>query len=256
MPIKEIKHPRLDLKIPSFSCDGSLNPILQRYPMLSNLDNYKLTCLIGLPASGKTSLLISWLTGKGDKKVFRKVFDSVLVCMPVASRSSLKKNIFKNHPAEKLFNELNNDSMSQIYESLQTYSSEKKSTLLILDDVGASLRQNEIQKKLKEIVYNRRHMRVHIIMLMQSYISMPREIRKLINNAILFKPSKVEAETLLNELFEMDKHDVLELMRYAYDKPHQYLFLNVQDQKIYKDYNELLIKNNLNNSIYDSSEED
>ena len=42
-------------------------------------------------------------------------------------------------------------------------------------------------------------------MLMQSFLSCPKEIRKLLNNVFLFKPSKVEFENLFDELFEIDK---------------------------------------------------
>ena len=43
----------------------------------------------------------------------------------------------------------------------------KKKTLLILDDVGASLKRNDIQTILKKIIFNRRHLKVHIVCLLQ-----------------------------------------------------------------------------------------
>jgi len=246
------KNKKLKLKIPTFTCDGSINDNLNNYDMLQNLNGFKFTILIGKPGSGKTSLLVSWLTSKGSKKIFRKVFDHVIAVMPSSSRASMKKNIFKNHPTEKLFDELDLSTINNIENMLSNSSSEKETTLLILDDVGASLKNNEIQKQLRKIIYNRRHMKVHIVCLLQSYVSIPREIRKLANNVIMFKPSKVEFITLFEELFESKKDDAMEVMRHAFLKPHDYLFLNVDSQRMFKDYDELIIKNNNLDYIYDS----
>ncbi len=255
MSIKVIHNKKLDLKIPEFSCDGSLNENLEKYPMLQNLNGFKFTIIIGKPGMGKTSMLTSWLTGKSENKIFRKVFDNVVAVMPTTSRASMKKNIFKNHPDEKLFDELNNSSISAITFMLEDASKDKKTTLLILDDVGASLKQNSIQTQLKKIIYNRRHLKVHIILLLQSFISCPREVRKLVNNVVMFKPSKTEAIALFDELFETNKDDTMKLMRFAYKDPHDYLFLNVSNQRIFQNYDEIILKNNNLDYDIDDSED-
>ena len=255
MSIKIIHNKKLDLKIPEFTCDGSLNDNLDNYPMLANLNGFKFTIIIGKPGMGKTSLLTSWLTGRGDQKIFRKVFHNVIAIMPSTSRASMKKNIFKNHPEDKLFEELDHSSINSITMMLEEASKDKKSTLLILDDVGASLKQLLIQTQLKKIIYNRRHLKVHIILLLQSFISCPREVRKLVNNVVMFKPSKIEAITLFDELFETNKDDTMKLMRYAYKDPHDYLFLNISNQRIFKNYDEIILKNNNLDYDIDDSED-
>ena len=65
-------------------------------------------------------------------------------------------------------------------------------------------------------------MKTKIIILCQSFQRMPREIRKLINNIIMFKPSKVEFEKLFEELLETKKDIALELLKF-YEKKHDYL---------------------------------
>jgi KaiC/GvpD/RAD55 family RecA-like ATPase len=245
MSIKTIKHDRLDLKIPEFTCDHGFNPALNDIPMLSHLNGYTFNVICGRPGSGKTSLLVSMLTGKGKNKVYRKCFDNVIVCMPTNSRQSLKKNIFEHHPQNKLFDELNLESINKIYEMLEDSVSEepKKNTLLILDDVGASLKKKEILYLLKKIIYNRRHLRCHIVCLIQSYISLPLEIRKLSSNVLMFKPSKVEAENFFRELFET-KHDMMDkIIKYVYKKIGDYILLNVDSQRMYKDFDELVVTN-------------
>jgi ABC-type phosphate/phosphonate transport system ATPase subunit len=71
MKIKIKNNPKLKLLVPEFVCDH--NPIgehLNKYDMLKHLNSFSCTAIIGKPGSGKTSLLISFLTGKKKDKVF------------------------------------------------------------------------------------------------------------------------------------------------------------------------------------------
>jgi Poxvirus A32 protein len=250
MSIEIKKNKELILDIPEFTCDDNpLGTHLNKYEMLSHLNSFSFTAIIGKPGSGKTSLLVSFLTGKGDQKVFRKVFDHILLVMPNTSRQSMKKNPFKNLPEERTFEELNHDSINTIYNKLHEYSEEKEKTLLILDDVGAVLKNLELGKRLRQIIYNRRHLKVHIVILLQSFMSIPKEIRKLITNCFMFKPSKVEMENFCEELFETKKDMAIEIMKVAYEntKEHNYIMLNVESQKMYRKFDEIIVHEKDNN---------
>ena len=238
--LKKNKH--INLKTPEFTCD--LNPIgehLNEYDMLKHFNNYGFNAFIGKPGSGKTSLLISMLTGKKKDRVFRKAFDHILLVMPKSSRESMKENIFKKHHEDKMYDTLNIDSISNIKVKLLASTAEKENTLLILDDVGASLKDSEIQKQLCEIIYNRRHLKVMIIILVQNFTSIPLSIRILFTNVICFKPSKKEFEKLFEELFETKKEKAVEIMKYVFTNPHDYLMLNVDSQCMYKMFDQVII---------------
>jgi hypothetical protein len=159
--------------------------------------------------------------------------------MPSSSIKSMKNNIFKKHDEDKMFNELDFDTINEIKNRLDEYTKENESTLIIMDDVGAELKNVEIQKILRHIIYNRRHLKCSIIMLCQSFLSIPREIRKLINNAIMFKPSKIEFENFIHELFEQKKDKIIDLLQ-LYKNKGDYLFLNVESQRIYKMFDEII----------------
>ena len=245
MQIELKKNKALNLNIPQFSCDNSpLGEHLNKYDMLSFLNSYSMTAIIGKPGSGKTSLIISFLTGRKDNRVFRKVFDNILLVMPSSSRNSLKKNIFEKHDPNKMFEELDMQTIETIHEKLLKSSKENEKTLLILDDVGASLKNNSIQTVLRKIIFNRRHLKCHIVILLQSFISCPKEVRKLFTNIFMYKPSKVEFENLFNELFETQKDNAIDIMNFVYDKPHQYLMLHVESQRMFKGFDELIIHKN------------
>ena len=76
---------------------------------------------------------------------------------------------------------------------------------------------------------------------MQNYTSIPLSIRKLFTNCVVFKPSKKEFEVLTEELFEMKKEKALDIMKYVYTEPHDYLMLNVDSQRIFKGFDEIII---------------
>ena len=59
---------------------------------------------------------------------------------------------------------------------------------------------------------------------------------------ILFKPSKREFELVFEELFEIKKDVALDIMKIAYTDKHNFLFLNVPSQSIFKNWDEILIK--------------
>jgi hypothetical protein len=69
----------------------------------------------------------------------------------------------------------------------------------------------------------------------------------------MFKPSKKEFEVLFEELFEQKKDYALDIMQYVYREPHDWLMLNVDSQRMYRYFDELIIKNE--NDISDSDEE-
>jgi DNA replication protein DnaC len=238
MALELKKNESLDLKTPKFLCDGILNPMMCNYEMLNHLNGFRFTTICGLPGSGKTSLIVSFIT---NKAVFKKVFNHIEVVMPSTSIQSMAKNPFKKHPPDKLHEELDYETTEAIYNKLEERSEEKESTLLILDDVAASLKTKTIQKLLRKIIYNRRHLKCHIVMMVQSYIAIPKEIRKLNDNVIMFKPSKVEFENLFVELFQTKKDLAIDIMNMAYQEKHDYLFLNVPTQKIYRMFDEIII---------------
>ena len=72
MSITLKKNKKIDLKPPEFICDNDLGEHLNKHDMLKHLNKFTFNGFIGKPGSGKTSLIISFLVGKKEKRVFRK----------------------------------------------------------------------------------------------------------------------------------------------------------------------------------------
>lgn len=237
--IKKTK--KVELQPPDFVCDYELTKHLSNFPQFSFLNIFNTTAIVGKPASGKTSMLISILGQKHEGRIYYKCFDYVYVIMPTQSRNSLKNNIFEKHNPDRLFDDLTFETLASIYESVKKNSLEKKTSLVVYDDVGSSLKNNDIQNLLKKMSFNRRHLKLCQIFLIQSWISTPLTIRKLYSNIILFKPNKSEWETIANETLEYDK-DIVSGLFNLYENPHDYLFINLNSQRIFYNQNEVLVE--------------
>ena len=136
------------------------------------------------------------------------------ILMPQNSFNSLKKNPFKQLPPENFYEELNDSTISDIYDRVNGYSQDNEKTLLFIDDMTADLkRSKQTMDIMKRLIYNRRHLKINIIITAQTYNNIPLDVRKNITNLLLFKPSKPEFESVFSELLEKKKDICLNIMK-------------------------------------------
>ena len=116
-----------------------------------------------------------------------------------------------------------------------------ENAVLILDDMTAYLKNNETLKLFKEILFNKRHLHLSVFFLVQTYFSVPKELRRVFDNVFIFKTSKDELQNVFNELVEVHKDMVQPISKIVYDKPFNYLMINLPTQKMYKKFDEIEI---------------
>jgi hypothetical protein len=232
----DLEEPNYSLKPVEFSVDNPLHAkIKEPFPNKSFF-----WTIIGKSGSGKTSLLINALT---NKDIYKRVFDKVLLVQPRTSRASLKNNIFEDLPDDQVFNKLDytvDDKIKEIRKSFDESKKKNQNMLLILDDITASLRDNE--DLLVELITNRRHNKLSIILLVQFLMSIPRPIRLLITNLTVFKPSnEIESSVIKDEFITLPTKDWKSLSRFVCRDNHDFMFIDKSNNKYYK--NLQLIKN-------------
>ena len=225
------------LKTLEMLCDGGLADKLNKYDLTSFMNTHATNLFIGRPSSGKTSLLYSFFK---SKELFAKVYHNIFLFEPSASRSSMKDKLFDKLPDENKYEELSfenlNDVMTRIKDEDKEYNN-----CIIFDDMGAYLKNKETKQLLKELIYNRRHLRTSIFFLVQTYLSIEKDIRKLFSNIFVFKVSKKELETIFEEVVEREKDNILPISRLVYDKPYEYLLINTDTGRLFKKFDETLI---------------
>lgn len=236
--IKENKKP--DLKIIKMVCDNPLDKSLNNIEIYKYMNSSTSCLFLGKPQSGKTSLMTSILYSKPPNG-FSEVFDNIYLFMPSNSRQSLKNNRFDEElEPDELYDELNIENLSYVYEKIKNTDPDKNN-LIILDDQTAHLKDNDVMKLLNEINYNRRHLRCSIWYLCQNYMSIPKPVRQIFKNCFIFKTSKEELGTIFKELIEGFKYNIEDLMKFVYDVPHNFLFINTDNQKFFKNWDEIIL---------------
>ena len=170
-----------------------------------------------------------------SKPMLKGVYDRVFIVQPPSSRSSMSDDIFGSLPEDQVFEDLDIETLTAIDENLH-----EGCNCLIMDDVTASLKDNEIRKKLRQLIYNRRHKHLSILFLVQTWKSIHKDIRKIVNNVFAFRCSKSEFDDIFVELIEEKRRHLDEILKMVYDKEHQYLFINVESQRMFKGFDELV----------------
>ena len=232
----KIKHNhKPDLPICQMSCDEELHPKLNKYHLTKFLNCHQTTLICGTPGSGKTNLMYSFLK---SKHLLNKCYDKIYLFQPSESRASMKDKLFDSLEDDQKFEVLTLENLQQVKDSLN----EDENSCIICDDQGAYLKNNDIKKLLKELIMNRRHLHLSIFFLTQTYYSIEKEIRRLFSNIFIFRVNKNELANIFEEAVEGKKQHSDEIIKLVYDKPHNYLFINVSSQRLFKGFDELIFE--------------
>lgn len=238
MSISILKNKIPVLKLPKFSVDNELDSKLNEYPITSLMNKSNFTLFLGKAGSGKSSLLISFLQ---TPSLFKKVYHNIFLFMPSNSRASIRNGFFDNNlPEEQIFDDVNLENLQSVYDKAQEDAREDLNTLLIFDDVQKYFK-GENEKLLLHIINNRRHSRISIWFACQTYGSIPKQVRQGLTNLFIFKVNKVEMENIFTECIEQHKKSFLEILNLVYDKSHNFLFLDTNSQRLFKNWDEIKI---------------
>lgn len=225
----------------SLVCDSDLKGI--PYPLAGHDGGHFAMIVSGKPKSGKSTLALGLLTTKGKKKVYRGKYDNIIIFVPKHSLSSLKNNPFEDLDASKQFHELTTENLMKAYTMIKKNSEMGETTLLFLDDMASDLKQNmRTQEIFNRICFNRRHLKTSIMFLVQTFKSIPPNCRKTASHLILFRNyNKLENTAVFEEIMFMDRDTTDKLFEYVYDKPYQFLYIDVNNGVLHKNFNPLLI---------------
>ena len=236
MSITKKKNEAPSLTTCEMVCDGGLHEKLNNFELTKFLNSHETNLLIGRPASGKTSLLYSFFK---SPKIFRKVFHNIYLFQPSHSRASMKDNIFSKIPQEQCYEELNYENLHGVMTTIKG-EDKKYNNCVIFDDMTAYLKNPDVKQLLKELIFNRRHLRTTVIFLVQTWYSIEKDIRKLFSNIFCFRVSKQELSTIMDEVVESKAKYMNDIAKIVFDEPYKYLFLNVNSQRLFDGFDELI----------------
>ena len=119
-----------------------------------------------------------------------------------------------------------------------------------MDDIGSQLRRSQaIDKKLTQLIQNRRHMFCSTIFLVQKYRDLGTGIRSAISHLITFRPKNLpERDAILTEMVPLPLKQSIELLDYVFEQGEEdkyaFLFVDLSLRKsskyrYFKKFNEL-----------------
>lgn len=226
------------LKKPSFVVDGKLHDKLDEYEITKLMNRSNFALFLGKAGSGKSTLLISLLQ---SPSLFKKVYHNIILFCPPNSRASIKNDFWAVLPEEQIYDELNYDNLSEAYALAEENASQGFKTLIVLDDVQKYLK-GESEKLLLHMVNNRRHAGLSIWLACQTYKSIPMQVRMGLSSLFIFKVNKQEMKNIFDEMVEVNDDVFKEIVSIAYKEPHQFIFIDTNSQRIFLNWDEILIE--------------
>jgi hypothetical protein len=225
--------------------------------------------MTGSGGSGKTNLLLNLFK---SKNCYRNIYHTIYYFCPAASFASIENHPFQNH--SRVYHELDVPILEEIYQELVSKKiddkpvekKKKKSyrydddddnenlsesdgekeieySCVIIDDFADTLKDKNIQRQLNKMLIKARHLCCSFIFTLQTYLYFPKSLRKQITYITLFKTRNVEEfNSIANELLNLKKDDAILLYNYVFNEPYAHLDIDTVENKIYKNFNELLIK--------------
>lgn len=246
MNLEIVEHNDPRLKIPKCACDEELHPILNEYELFKVAFNKSSTStlVIGKPGQGKTTFVQSLFS---SRRGLRGKYSKIYLFCPPRSRASMVDGALNQIPEERIYDELDYDSLSEVIEMCKEDNNNDCKTklrfCLIFDDMGAYLKNKSTLKLFNELMMNRRPMRISVIFLVQTYYSVSKEMRRLFTNFFIFKVNKKSLSEIFDEILEeKDKDLVNEIAGLVYDKPHSFLYINSDNGRLFKNWDEIVVK--------------
>jgi hypothetical protein len=125
--MKIIYNEKPKLKKIKMKCDVKIDEKLDKYELFRFLNKANTTLLIGLQGSGKTSLMCNFFS----KELYYKCFDHIYIFMRETSRNSLEDNIFEGIDESQIFEELNYENLSKVYEMVKENALNEEFSLIL-----------------------------------------------------------------------------------------------------------------------------
>jgi hypothetical protein len=202
--------------------------------------------LVGSGGSGKTSLLLNQFRRGG---AYHRKFHHLYLFTPAISFGSVKDHPFEKH--DKVQHELTRDTLEELYAELKDRKEEHDDedemeyNCVIIDDMASTLKEKDVQKLLNTMLIKARHLNTCFIFTLQSYLYMPKMLRKQTTYATIFKPKNREEWLSINqELLQMKEEDAKKLYDYVFEKEYSHLDIDTIENHLYRNFNLLEIKKN------------
>ena len=234
--MRVIEYSAPKLPVVKMKCDDCIDPKLDEHEAVRTCFSRSSTTIIsGGTGSGKSTWVIQML-----RSVFKKVFHEIILMIPEESFRSIsdKSNPFLKVDPENIYHEFNADTLAEVYTKIEDNAAEGYYTLLILDDHGADLKVKANEMILNRMFLKQRHLRLSTFVLVQNFYMVPKKLREVTGNLVMFNTNKSQNFKVFRELFDLKEEQFKQLLRLI-PTAHDYVLLNLKYKRIFVDWNEV-----------------
>lgn len=241
--MKIVEQDKPKLATVKMNCDGAIDPKLEKngeaVKVCFSRPNF--TIFSAGMGAGKTSLVISMLKG-----FMRRTHHNMYVIIPEISLHSIseKDNIFSKYlDEEHMYHEYNEETLNEIYDKVKANAEKNEYSMLIIDDFGAQMKgDKKCEQILQKIITKLRHLKLgQTWILTQNYYQMPKKLRELATNIVLWNTNKGQNKKIFEEAFQMKQNQFLELMKET-PTSHDWVLLSLKYKRMFnKNWDEILI---------------
>lgn len=211
-------------------------------------DKNSLYVVTGSCGTGKSTFLNSAMTSrKQDGKIFANCFEKVFYATPEECFSSEDNHPFKNHPSSRLFHTFDTTMLQDVIkQSLENKHSCGGSSILLIDDFSEELKSLATIQLLKKMMNKHRHYHLTIILSALTMKSVPKAVRGLIDYYVIFKPKGlIEMQGFIEEIFAVSKQEMIKIMDFVFDAPHNFLMFESKTNTYFKNFNKFIPNNEI-----------
>lgn len=203
--------------------------------------------LVGSAGSGKSTLANSLLSEKGkhSRCYYKRFHHCYFICPKTSLRSLPDNHPLKSHPEDKIYEDFDEESLTEIMERVEENVANNERSLLFCDDIGSRLKQNrKLEKLFSFLLQTRRHRMMSFMITLQTFNDMSLSARKNISHCAFWRPTnRKEGISIWSEILPVSSREELDaLFDFVYDKPHQFLYVKLYSGSMYKNF--MLIKSN------------
>lgn len=228
MIISEIKNPTYEIEPIKMKNDAFIPGV---EPPLPQAFNFMMICC-GSPGSGKSTFFLN-LINKKSKNTYYKKFHKIFIFSNSLHTISQKIKL----PEDRMF-----QGTKELPDVIESVKESDDKVLIILDDVISEIKSDEFFMKL---LFNRRHIAggISIILMTQVWNKLPLPLRKVASHLVLFNSTnKKELTSIYDDFVTLEREVYDQVVRYVFDKKHNFLFMDTANNLYYKNFNLLTIQ--------------
>ena len=238
LPVKKTVNPPAT-KVIKMSCD---KPLSTKIPHPLPRQCFRMI-IVGAPGSGKSSLATALMLKGG---AYYRVFDRVFVIQPPNSRASYATDPWKGH--NRVYDELTAEVLAQILVEVKALAADDKHSFLFVDDQAYQLRDKRIERLLRELYFNARHLHLSSIIVTQTLRSVGDKLRKSASHLLTFEPAnRVEAKIIGEEFLYLDTKTAGRLFQQVFTQKYDHLLIDTAHRRVFGNYDEITLPSSWEN---------